>query len=99
MLLASSLVNSGSVPSLSDDKLEIISPSSSTSAISDGGEINYFSDVLYETCILLTAGKHTRDLKRAPKFFQPSHASRVLQVSCSYAYVCVFCPSYDIITK
>lgn len=33
---ASSLVNSGSVPSLSDDKLEIISPSSSTSAISDG---------------------------------------------------------------
>ena len=81
MLLASSLVNSGSVPSLSDDKLEIISPSSSTSAISDGGEINCFIDVLYETCVLLTARKHTRDAKRAPKFlkiFQPSHASRVL---------------------
>ena len=62
MLLASSLVNSGSVPSLSDDKLEIISPSSSTSAISDGGEINCFIDVLYEACVLLTARKHTRDL-------------------------------------
>ena len=87
MLLASSLVNSGSVPSLSDDKLEIISPSSSTSAISDGGEINCFSDVLYETCILLTARKHTRDAKRAPKFFQPSHGSHFLQVS--HVLVCV----------
>ena len=89
MLLASSLVNSGSVPSLSDDKLEIISPSSSTSAISDGGEINCFIDVLYETCILLTARKHTLDAKRAPKFFQPSHASHVLQVSRVLVCVCL----------
>ena len=87
MLLASSPVNSGSVLSLSDDKLEIISPSSSTSAISDAGEINCFSDVLYEACILLTARKHTRDARRAPKFciFQPSHASRV--------HACVYFPA------